>query len=383
MKNAAPHIVIGYNASRSVWVFRAQLIRTFLDKGYSVSVLAPYDDHTQRLIDMGAKYIEVPMEMNRNPVADLILLARFLSAIRKLNPSIYLGYTAKPNIYGSLAAQIAGVPTVNNIAGLGSNFITEGVTTRILKRLYRLALRRSARVFFQNSDDRELFLREAIVHPDADIDLLPGSGVDLEKFTPVPLPEGRDGRLRFLFVGRMLWSKGVMEFYEAARQLKPHYPEAEFRLMGDTNAKSPTAVSIQQIEAWEKEGTITYQAFQEDIRPEIATADCVVLPSYYREGVPRSLLEAASMARPIITTDAVGCRDAVDDGISGYLCEARNTRDLADKMQKMLSLSRDEREAMGQAGRRKMVAQFDERIVINKYLAAIQELARNCENTTQ
>jgi glycosyltransferase involved in cell wall biosynthesis len=204
---------------------------------------------------------------------------------------------------------------------------------------------------------------------------LPGSGIDLNRFTPAATTAVHDvnTKFRFLLIARILRDKGFGEYVEAARLLRQRWPQAEFCLLGFVDVQNPAAISRTEMDAWVAEGVVNYLGVSDDVRIQIATADCVVLPSY-REGTPRTLLEAAAMARPIITTDAVGCREVVDDGVNGYLCKVRNALDLAEKMGRMLSLSPGQRFEMGQRGRAKMEAEFDEQIVIRKYLAAISEI---------
>lgn len=301
---------------------------------------------------------------------DLLLLCRFFGLMRAERPDAFLGYTVKPNVYGSLAARALAIPVINNIAGLGAVFIKGGWLNQLVKGLYQVALSRSRKVFFQNDDDRQLFITSRLVIESV-TDLLPGSGIDLAKFSPAPLPAGAP--VRFLLIARMLWDKGVGEFVEAARLLKQRGVDAECCLLGFLDVQNPAAISRQQMNDWVAEGAVRYLGVSDNVREEIAQADCVVLPSY-REGTPRTLLEAAAMARPIVTTDAVGCREVVDDGINGYLCKPKDASDLADKMELIVSLTHAEREAMGLRGRKKVEREFDERIVICKYLSAIEEV---------
>jgi glycosyltransferase involved in cell wall biosynthesis len=370
------HIAIGYNTSHYVWILRANLLRTLLAAGHKITVVAPRDAYTSKLLSLGVGYIEVSMRMNRNPFTDLWLMLRLRVALGRINPQIYLGFTAKPNIYGSLAARSLGIPVVNNIAGLGSSFSSRWLMTFIMSGLYRIALKRSALVFFQNTDDRKLFVDHAILPAGAKIDLLPGSGVDLLHFRPALLPSHHEIGPKFLFVGRLLWEKGVGEFVAAARLISKRFPQARFHIMGSLDVDNVGAVPPAQVQSWQQEGIVTYLGFVEDVRLPIADADCVVLPSYYREGTPRSLLEAGAMARPIITTDSVGCRDTVEDGVSGFLCRPRSPESLAEKMAAFCEMSPEARYRMGLAGRARMESSYDEAIVLNKYLAAITTLSR-------
>jgi len=341
------------------------------------------DEYAARLAALGCRYVPMPMD-NRgtHPGRDLVLFWRFFRLMRSERPNVFLGYTVKPNVYGSIAARLLGIPVINNIAGLGAVFIKDSWLVKVVRWLYRAALSRSAKVFFQNDDDRQLFIGSGLVRTEV-TDLLPGSGIDLNHFTPKlkPTLNTGDSKFRFLLIARMLRDKGVGEYVETARLLRQRWPQAEFCLLGFVDVQNPAAISRAEMDAWVAEGVVNYLGVSDDVRIQIATADCVVLPSY-REGTPRTLLEAAAMARPIITTDAVGCREVVDDGVNGYLCKVRDALDLAEKMERMLSLSPRQRSEMGQRGRDKMVAEFDEKIIIRKYLVAIHDIL-NLRNTHQ
>jgi len=292
-------------------------------------------------------------------------------------PDVYLGYTVKPNVYGSLAAHMLGIPVINNIAGVGVVFGKSGILVKIVRILYRLALGRSVKVFFQNNDDRQMFIADRLVRSEA-TDLLPGSGVDLSRFTIKTLPSSMPGvsKFRFLLISRMLWEKGIGEFVTAAKLIRSRFPDAECCLLGFLDVQNPGAITRVQMDELVAQGVV-YLGSSDDVRAEMSKADCIVLPSYYREGTPRTLLEAAAMGRPIITTDAVGCREVVDDGVNGYLCKIRDASDLAEKMVCMLMLLPEQRSEMGFQGRHKMETEFDEQIVIAKYLAAIEATVHN------
>jgi glycosyltransferase involved in cell wall biosynthesis len=351
------------------------LIRALIENGHDVIAVAPSDEYVPKLISLGCRYVPMPMDnQGTHPGRDLILLWRFLRLMRSERPDVFLGYTVKPNVYGSLAARLLGILVINNIAGLGAVFIKEGWLVQVVRWLYRVALSRSTKVFFQNDDDRQLFIGGGLVRTEV-TELLPGSGIDLNRYRPTLKPSVNtgDSKFRFLLIARMLRDKGVGEYVEAARLLSQRWPHAEFCLLGFLDVLNPTAISQAEMDAWAAQGFVNYLGVSEDVRDAIATADCVVLPSY-REGTPRTLLEAAAMARPIIATDAVGCREVVDDGVNGYLCKVRNAKDLAEKMAKMLMLPSELRYEMGLRGRAKMEAEFDEQIVIGKYLAAIEDI---------
>jgi glycosyltransferase involved in cell wall biosynthesis len=371
-----PKIFIAVNAAWNILNFRASLIEAMVAEGFDVVAVAPDDAYSARLSELGCRFVALPMDnQGTHPLRDLLLFLRFLLLLRREQPNVLFAFTVKPNIYGSLAAGILGIPVVNNIAGLGAVFIKGGWLMYLVRGLYRLALRRSAKVFFQNGDDRALFVDSGLVKP-KQADLLPGSGIDLSRFRAnekSSMSSAKDVGLpfRFLLIARMLLDKGVVEYVAAAKQIHSRFPNVEFGLLGFLDVQNPAAISTEEMNVWVASGVVRYLGVSDDVRLEIAQADCIVLPSY-REGTPRTLLEAAAMAKPIITTDAVGCREVVDDGVNGYLCQVRDADDLAAKMHAMLGLSVAERAAMGAAGRKKMELQFDEKIVIRKNLDVLR-----------
>jgi glycosyltransferase involved in cell wall biosynthesis len=364
-------VVVSINASWNIVNFRKGLIDALRGRGDRVVALAPEDSFSDRLREWGVEF--VPIAMNQqgvSPIEDLGLLARYRRRLGSIRPDVLLAYTIKPNIYGSLAAHSLGVPVINNISGLGTAFVRQGWLTALVTWLYRLALRRSRTVFFQNEEDRRLFLDKGIVRP-AQARLLPGSGIDLERFRPTAGPV--DGApFAFLFAGRLLWDKGVREFVEAARLVRRERPDVRFRILGFVDAPNRTAVPEAELRAWSEEGLVDYLGASDDVRPHFEAADCVVLPSY-REGLPRVLLEGAALARPLIATDVPGCRQVVEDGVNGFLCAPRDAPALAAAMLRMAGLTAGRRAEMGREGRRKVEAGFDQRIVIERYLRAIDE----------
>jgi len=367
-------ILISINTSWNLVNFRSGLVQALVSQGYEVIAAAPWDGYVSEVTALGCRYVPLPMDnKGTNPVRDLALFWRYLHLMLCEQPDVFLGYTVKPNVYGSLAARFVRVPVINNVAGLGTVFQKGGWLNQLVIGLYRLALARSRRVFFQNAEDRQLFITGGLVDEGVS-DRLPGSGVDLKKFSATPVPIG--STFRFLLIARMLWDKGVGEYVKAARLLRQRVVNADCCLLGFLDVENLSAISKQQMDEWIAEGVVRYLGVSDNVLEEITLAHCIVLPSFYREGTPRTLLEAAAMARPIITTDNVGCRDVVEDGVNGFLCRPRDAEDLADKMQKMVSLSSAEREAMGLRGREKVEREFDEKIVIDKYLEAIGEILK-------
>lgn len=369
-----PKVIIALNTAWNLVNFRGGLIRALVTAGYEVITFAPSDRFAAQVTSLGAKFVALPMDnKGTNPGHDLLLLWRFYRLLQAERPAVYLGYTVKPNVYGSLAAYLLGIPVVNNIAGLGMVFIKKSYLQKLVRGLYRIALSHSSKVFFQNYEDREQFVVQGIVCSSI-TDILPGSGIDLRKFSYSPCYFKNNYRFRFLLVSRLLWDKGILEYVEASRCIKRKYPNAECCLLGFFDEDNSTSISRDQVEKWQSEEVISYLGVSDDVRFEIIEADCIVLPSYYREGTPRALLEGAAIGRPIITTDTIGCRDVVENGKNGFLCRPRDSKDLAEKMISMYLLNHEERLSMGMHGRKKMEREYDEKIVINKYLDIIKSL---------
>jgi len=367
------HIVLSCNTAWNIHNFRRGLIRALLEGGDRVTVVTPRDAYVDQLRALGCDYVELPMDnKGTDPLRDGLLLLRYLRLYRRLKPDAVLHFTIKPVIYGGMTARMLGIPYVSNITGLGTAFLRQDWLTKLVQQLYRISQGRAQRIFFQNSDDAELFHGRHLV-PAACSRVLPGSGIDLERFTLRPMPTDRE-RPVFLLVARLLWDKGVGEFVEAARIVHRKYPQVRFRLLGFLGVDNATAIDRSTVEQWQRQGVVEYLGSSDDVRPAIEQATCVVLPSY-REGTPRSLLEAAAMGRPIIATDVPGCRETVDHGVNGLLCRVRSGEDLAERMLQLLAMDSDALRAMGLAGRRLAETRFDERIVIDAYLEALNSLA--------
>ncbi|TQP65954.1 glycosyltransferase family 4 protein [Vibrio cholerae] len=360
------------NTAWSVFNFRHSLIKELLSCGVELYVIAPEDKFSAKLSEMGCQVLDLPMQAKGvNPIADLGLMLRLLRHYREIKPDFIIHYTIKPNIYGSLAAKLAGIPSLAITTGLGYTFVNQNVVSQVAQQLYNFAFRYPQEVWFLNEDDRSVFLEHHLIEPDKAV-LLHGEGVNLNHFVPSDKPQ-LDENVRFLLIARMLRDKGVCEFVEAARQIRQRYPNAIFQLLGDCSVLNPSVIGREEIALWEKEGIVEYLGTTDDVRPIIAQADCLVLPSYYREGIPRTLMEGAAMAKPIITTDNVGCRDVVLDGQTGYLCEVKNAKALAQRCEQFLTLSDSEKQAMGKAGRSFMEAKFDEKLVIKQYFETLKK----------
>ncbi len=366
-------IGIVINSSWNIHNFRLGLIESFIKSGHQVITIAPNDGYATKLKAIGCEFYELDMNCKgSNPLQDLLLVRQLVKIYRQAQPDVVLHYTIKPNIYGSLAAKILGIPAINNVTGLGTVFLRENLTAKIAKNLYKFTFQFPHTIFFQNQDDRQLFIRKNLVNQEV-TDLLPGSGVDLDHFSPTEKPH-KNPKFTFLVIARILYDKGILEYIEAIRILQAQGIRAKFQLLGKIETDRNLGVPKEQVENWEKAGFIEYLGTAEDVRPMIQQADCVVLPSY-REGTPRTLLEAAGMGKPIITTDVAGCRETVEHGYNGLLCEVKNPKDLAEKMCQMFAMNERSLKTMGMNSRKLAVTKFDQRIVIQKYERAVNRIA--------
>ncbi|EOB7509519.1 glycosyltransferase family 4 protein [Providencia stuartii] len=369
-------IAITANTSWYLYNFRQNTIKSLINSGYKVLAIAPKDDYSVRLENLGCLFVDLPIDQGgKNPLKDLFTLLNFYRIFKKYSIKCVLNFTPKNNIYGTLAASLLNIKTINNIAGLGTLFIDESLSSKIARMLYKISQKKASKIFFQNEDDRALFLKSKFASKDI-TERLPGSGVDLERFKVSQAPD--DGIIRFLLIARMLYDKGVGHYVEAARKLKQKYGQkVEFRLLGFLGVNNPSAVSKSEMQSWINEGIVIYLGVSDSVEKEIAKVDCMVLPSYYREGVPKSLLESGAMGKPIITTDNIGCRETVEHGINGFLCEPRSTESLISAMELMIQMSHEQRLQMGLKSRTKMANEFNEQIIINRYLVAINDCLIN------
>jgi len=371
-KIPAKRIAITANSSWYLYNFRKNTIKAMLEQGYDVIALAPEDGYSGVLSSLGCKFIPLSIDSGGiNPFKDSLTIMSIFFIFLRMKCDLVLNFTPKNNIYFSLVAWLFRKPVINNVAGLGNVFINGGAVCVICRLLYKFSQRSAARIFFQNEDDRTLFLTE-IIPGYSRTERLPGSGVDLARFEMMPAAD--DGVVRFILIARMLYSKGVEHYVDAARRLKRIYGDrCEFRLLGFLDGNNPAAVKTERMTSWIAEGMIHYLGISDNVENELRQIDCVVLPSFYREGVPKSLLEAGAAGKPIITTDNIGCRETVDEGVNGYLCTPQSTDSLVACMEKMINLTHAQRLDMGAKSRQKMVREFDEHIIISRYLNAINE----------
>lgn len=345
-------------------------IRNLQNKGFAIITGGGADGFENRLDAMNVPFVPLPLPKKAiHPIGDIRLFWSLYCWYRQEKPDIVHHFNIKAVIYGSVAARLAKVPKiVNTITGLGFAFSDEAKPwlKQLVEWQYRIALSVADTVFFQNPDDHSLFVQRGLVRQEK-TGLLPGSGVDTSYFAPRPAQPTTDQEqvISFLMIGRLLKDKGIYEYVEAARLVKKEFPHARFYLVGRRDTLNPMAVSEEELEIWQAEGTLCWLGFIDDVRDVIAKMDVVVLPSYYREGIPRALLEAAAMGKPLIATDSVGCREVVDHEVTGLLVPVKNSRALAEAMSRMI-IDPQMRQSMGMAGREKMVREFDEAIVIER-----------------
>jgi len=364
------------NTSLTIRNFRVGLMQFLQKKGYDVVFCAQDNGYAEEISAKGFTYF--PLILDRkgtNFIKDLKLIFSYYKLYLDEKPDIILHYTIKPNVYGSIAAKLAGIPCINTITGLGYVFINKGLIYYIVRFLYKISCALAKRTFFQNRDDMNLFLEMGLVAKRKAV-LVNGSGINTSFFNPgfCGPARKRDEQFVFLFTGRLLWDKGIGELVKAARLTKQKYPKAQFWLVGIIDHGNPKGISMEKVKEWERKGTIIYCGEVKDVRPFICLADCVVLPSY-REGMPMSLLEAQSMEKPIIATYAVGCKEIVEDGINGFAVPIKDSNALFDSFCRMLELSPEVRSEMGKAGRDKVKKYFEESIVVNIYFKEIQKIA--------
>ncbi len=343
-----------------------------MDKGNEVITIAPKDAYTYKLLDLGCRHIPVKMDSRgANPIKDFLLILELYGIYKKVKPDVILHYTIKPNIYGTIAASLLRIPVINNVCGLGTMFLKDNLVSRVAILLYRIAFRFPKKIFFQNEDDQNLFLTRRIVSKKVS-DLLPGSGINTNEF--ISNPQSRNNQpFTFLLISRLIYDKGIIEYIEAIDQLKKEGVDAKFQLLGQIDEKHKRGIPASKIQDWIEKNQVEYLGTTEDVRSYIQNADCVVLPSY-REGTPKTLLEAASMAKPIVTTNVPGCNNVVRHGENGFLCKVKDAEDLAEKMKSILILPETQRRKMGDNGRSYIIKNFDESIVIDRYMESIKNI---------
>lgn len=354
--------------------FRRGLIKRLIQSNYDVTVVSPRDEFSTQIEGLGCAYIHVNMDNKGvNPVNDIRLTYDLFQLYKKLKPDLVIHYTIKPNIYGSIASMLANIKSFSVIPGLGYAFINENITSKIVKFLYKVALVAPRAVWFINNDDRDVFLDAKLVKR-CKVGVINGEGVDIMHFIPQEKTV-LDERIRFLMISRILKDKGVYEYVEAAKLLKTKYSNVVFQLLGPIYSLNPSSIDEDEVMSWHREGILEYLGETKDVRGFISNSDCVVLPSY-REGKGMTLVEAASMSKPLVATNVPGCKDVIDDGENGFLCKVKDSTDLARKMEILLNLNDAKRNEMGAVGRNKVINEFDEDIIISQYIEVIENLTK-------
>ena len=370
MPKTQKKIIVSINTSWNIFNFRLNLIKHFQKLGYQVIALAPEDAYSQDLIRSNVLFESIIIDnKGHNPIKDLYLLKQYYSLLKKHRPDIALFFTIKPNIYGTIAATYLKIPVINNVSGLGTAFIHKNWIGKVAQLLYKISFRYSSKVFFQNKDDQELFIKRNLVSTKKAA-LLPGSGVDLKKFTAKPLPS----QLNILFIGRLLYDKGIIEYLESCKALKKKYNNrVTFSIVGKHEKNSKTGISKKKLGEYIKEEVVTYLGTTDQIQEEIAKASVIILPSY-REGTPRSLLEGAAMGRPLIATNVPGCKDLITENYNGWLCKAKSVNELTSTIEKVINTDEKKLRKFGSNSRTFVAENYGEQRVFKKHDEAFKEI---------
>lgn len=354
------HDVVIYN-------FRLELVERLIADGHEVHISSPYGERIDDLINLGAIYHEIKIARHgTNPITDGFLILNYIKLLKQVKPDIVFSYTIKPNIYGGIACRFMNVPQVANVTGLGTAVENPGLTQKITLALYRFAFKNIQRIFFQNTENRQFFIDHnlfTVKHG-----LLPGSGVNLERFFPLPYPDETEG-IHFVFISRIMREKGIEQYLDAAKYFKEGHPNLHFHICGFCESEYQG-----KLEEYAKNGTVIYHGMVRNVREILAKTHCTIHPSFYPEGISNVLLESCACARPIITTDRSGCREVVDEGVNGFVVKQRDSEDLVQKIEKFLTLTHEQKMQMGLAGREKVEREFNRQIVVDAYLREMEKI---------
>lgn len=358
-------ILIVANSDIGLYKFRKELLEQLLKRA-DVFICLPYGDFVPNMMEMGCKYEKLEFDRHGiNPVKEVKQINFYKKLINRIEPDMVFTYTIKPNIYAGMACASLGVRYVANITGLGTAVENRGVLQKITLALYRHGLRRSQKVFFQNTENRDFLLKHGVVK--GEYDLLPGSGVNLSQYHVYDYPE--DDTINFVFVARVMKEKGIEQYLDAAAYIRKKYPQTRFHICGFCEQDYK-----ERLETCHELGVIQYHGLVNDMSKIYQMSACTVHPTYYPEGLSNVLLESAACGRPIITTNRSGCREVIDDGVNGYIVNQKDSGDLIKKIEKFLSLTLEERRKMGMEGRKKVEREFDRQIVIKKYIEEINSI---------
>lgn len=381
-------VLILANNSVGLFKFRKELLEALLANKHEVFISLPNGDFIDEMQQMGCHFIETEISRHgTNPLTDLALTKKYCSIIKSVKPDIVFTYTIKPNVYGGIACQLCRVPYVANVTGLGTAVENGGILQKITLTLYRTGLRKAKRVFFQNQANLDFMFRHKVVK--GAYSLLPGSGVNLEHFAPLPYPNETDG-IHFVFISRIMREKGIEQYLEAAK----HFKVAEPAEAPDARHPERSESGVERsklhfhicgfcepeykgkLDEYIKNGVVIYHGMVRDVREIHKISHCSIHPSFYPEGLSNVLLESCASARPIITTDRSGCREVVDDGVNGYVVKQCDSEDLIQKIEKFLTLTHEQKMRMGLAGRAKVEREFDRKIVVEAYLKETENVKK-------
>jgi len=366
-------ILIFSNSSWNIYNFRLNLIKELISKKFDISIICPDNIYFNKLNSYNLNLTKIKLDNKGiNLFKDLIFFVSLYKKIKNEKPDLILSYTVKPNIYGSLIARILKIKIINNVTGLGTAFINNSFLKIFAIIIYKISFIKSNLVFFHNLQDLNYFVKLGIVKLN-NAKTLPGSGVDVSYYNYNLLIKKK--HIEFLYIGRILIDKGFKELINAITILKEQYPNIILNVVGPLQSENRSSIPKDLINKWLNSNIFNYLGFFDDIREKIISSDCVVLPSY-KEGMPRSILEAAAIGRAIVTTDIPGCNAIVDDGVNGYLCKPKDIKSLRIALEKFIILSYEEKKIMGIKSREKALKYFDESKVISISLKEIQSLIK-------
>lgn len=360
-------VMIICNSLVGLMSFRKELLETLLKKKYELIVLAPEYKFSKELKKMGIRFVPVEMELRgTNPFKDLKLMKIYKKLLKENKPDIVLTYTIKPNAYAGHICGKLNIPYIANVTGLGTSVEQPGLLQKVTLFLYKRGLKKAKCVFFQNKDNLDFMVKHNIVKNN--YKLIPGSGVNLSYHKLLPYP--KDNIIRFLFISRILYEKGIDEYFECAKYIKEKYHNTEFHILGQCDDVNYS----KKINELEKNNIIIYHGQVDDVREYHKISNCTIHPSFYPEGMSNVLLESCAAGRPIITTNRAGCKEIVDDGINGYLIECKDTKSLEEKVEQFVNLPFNKKKEMGLKARKKVEKEFDRKIVIYKYFEEIERV---------
>ncbi|MFF2286142.1 glycosyltransferase family 4 protein [Peribacillus butanolivorans] len=355
-----------------IYNFRKELIQELLRNGYEVYISLPKDDDkVQTMISWGCHFIETNIDRRgTNPITDFNLILHYLKILKKVKPDVVLTYTIKPNLYGGLASRLLNIPCINNITGLGSGFSGDSLLKKFLSKMYKVSLKKSHCVFFQNTSDMNILLDNKTIK--GNYELIPGSGVNLNEFMFKDFPDEQNPT--FLFIGRIMKDKGIDEYLDAAKEVKGNYPNVRFNLIGFV--EETQSHYHEKINNYQNHDYVKYLGYQSDVKPFIEESHCLVQASHGGEGLSNVLLETGATGRALIASNIPGCRETINEGENGYIFEPKNTRDLVEKIETFIQLSFESKMKMGHNSRKKVEKEFDRNIVVNAYMEKINQICK-------